>query len=355
MYKKVIASIASIMLAFGAAASIAGPASAATPDHQLEMKVWGECNEETPTWCYDYEVMVKAKKFFHKSDSSWMDLVFIDTDLYNASGKKVAGNSYGIPNEQVYSEYFPKYTGKAYEASLTSFNKKPLPKGNYTLRMKVRSDSAEYCEHWTNWWTGEREDNCLGTPKASTHYLTYSFYWNGSSTKANRQSFTKTVKKTETTATTYTAKKSASYTANAQYTSKQTAKVKHKGKTYKATASATTKKTYKVTKKATVKAVKLKKKATATAKVTSYHSAADAQKKAAATASKDAKNKATKAAKNATDKKASSKAKSMITKKVKDDAKKKAKAKITKKVKTDTQKKAYKAALKAAKKKAGIK
>lgn len=82
----------------------------------------------------------------------------------------------------------------------------------------------------------------------------------------------------------------------------------------------------------------MKKTATATANVTSYRSATDAQKLAVATASKDVKAKATKTSKYATNKKALDKAR----------------LKITKKVRTYTKNKAYKSALKAAKK-AGIK
>lgn len=281
-------------------------------------------------------------------------------ELFNSHGKRIYSDSLASNGANSWGDEYG-YKGPSYGGSVDLDEGKRLPHGTYTLRAKIAlADEVESCGwYWNHTYTDVfnpcADPDYSGPEKGQTHYLTYSFNWNGKKVTANRQSFTQSVKKTESTQTTYTARKSASYTGTAQYTSKQTAKFKHKGKTYKATASATTKKTHKVTKTATVKANKLKKSATSTAKSTSYHSASDATKMATAKASKDAKAKATQTAKTDTDKKATAKAKSMISKKAKDDAKKKAKSKISKKVKSDTQKKAYKAAVKAAKKKAGVK
>lgn len=358
LYKKVLALFTGAILALGMLVGVSAPANAA-PDKQLTLEQWDSC-AQYGEYCNWYSFEIPMKKLFGNGDNPYTANADdnIHFQLFNANGKRVYSDS-GFSNAA--TQRGGKYESPAYSGMIDLDEGKTLPKGKYTFRVTVRTaDEVEDCGwRWNHTYTKVfnpcADPDYAGPERGFTSYLTYSFNWNGKKATANRQSFTESVKKTVATKTTYTAKKSASHTGTAQYTSKQTAKFKRGGKTYKATASVTTKKTHKVTKTATVKVKNLKKSATSTAKVTSYHSAADSKKMAGSKATKDAKTKATKAAKDATNKKATSKAKSMITKKVKDDAKKKAKSKITKKVKADTQKKAYNVALKAAKKKAGIK
>lgn len=360
LIKKIFTLILGALVTLGMLVGVSAPAQAA-PDKQIVFSQDSEC-ARSGEYCNWYDLEIRVKELFGSDGNPYVDTEDEgEFTLYNSTGKKVYSDSIfpRAASSTVYND--DGYFGSAYSAMIMLDEGKTLPKGQYTLRAVIRTaDEEENCGwHW-NWNYTDVFNPCAdpdysGPEKGSTHYLTYSFNWNGKSLKTNRQSFTATEKKSATTITTYTAKKSSSYTASASYTSKQTAKFKHKGKTYKATASVTSKKSHKVTKTATIKANKLKRTATATAKATSYHSAADAKKMAAAKATKDAKKAATTNAKAATEKKAVAKAKSLLTKKVTDAAKTKAKQKITAKVKSDTQKKAYAAALKSAKKKAAVK
>lgn len=357
MVRKTFALVVSCILSLGMLIGIGSQANA-TPDKQLTFEQDEWCASEGE-YCNFYFFEIKMKELFGSDGNPYTtnpddDISF---QLFNSSGKRVYSDN---ASPESATDWGGKYESPSYRGMVFLDEGKQLAKGKYTLRVTVKTaDEEEQCGwYWNHTYTDVynpcADPDYSGPERGATHHLTYTFNWYGKAITANRQSFTGSAKKTESTQGTYTATKSASYTGTAQYTSKQTAKFKHKGKTYKASSSATSKKTHKITKTATVKKVNLKKTATATAKMTSFHSIPDAEKMAAKKASKEAKSKANSSARSATSKEAQNKAKSLITKKVKDDANKKAKSKITNKTKSETQKKAYNEALKLAKKKAGV-
>lgn len=343
MIKKFFAALTmSILLLVGAIAG-AGPAHAA-PGDQLILTSDYTCSEE-PSLCDMIEFKVEMGQSFGYEYGNDEEYFTGTWELFNSSGKKIDSDSYDSSDDSLMGTIFGSNYGK------------PFPNGKYTLRLKMHLSYIDDCGWQWSSYSGDFYNLCDGydyipTPD-KTEYLTYSFNWAGKSLKTNRLSFTASAKKTATTATTYTAKKSASHTATASYTAKEKATYRYKGKNYTASASATTKKTHKVTKQGSYKANKLKRTATATAKATSYHSDADAKKRAAAKATTNAKTLATNNAKAYANGQATSKAKASLTSKVKSAAYAAAKKRITAKVKADTKKSAKAKALKAAKKKAG--
>lgn len=343
MIKKFFALLTMSMLLFVGTIAGSGPAYAA-PGDQLVLTSDYTCSEE-PALCDMIDFSVKMNQSFGYENGNDEEYFNGNWELFNASGKKVDSGDL-----QSSDGYFTGFiTGQNYG--------KPYPNGKYTLRLKSHLSYLDDCGWQWSSYSGDFYNLCDGddyvpTPD-KTEYLTYSFNWAGKSLKTNRLSFTASQKVSATTATTYTAAKSASHTATASYTAKEKATYRYKSKTYTATASKTTKKTHKVTKQGSYKANKLKRTATVTAKFTSYHSDADAKKRAAAKATTTAKTLATNNAKAYANGQATLKAKASLTSKVKSAAYAIAKKKITAKVKADTKKSAKAAALRAAKKKAG--